>query len=255
MAANTFVWYELVTRDVDAALAFYGRLFGWEARDFPGGADRYAIVHAKDKPVGGVMALPEGMSEPFWLGYVGTADIDAALTRFTAAGGTLHRGPWEIPDVGRLALVSDPQGVGLALFQGASDQPGEAFNQGAPGHGNWHELLTTDPDAAFAFYAGQFGWTRGDVLEMSAMGTYQLFKAGEAAIGGIMKAPAGTRPTWQYVFGSPDIDEALARIREGGGTVLHGPSEVPGGAMVVQATDPQGAAFALVGPAGRREAA
>ncbi|HJS85128.1 MAG TPA: VOC family protein, partial [Acetobacteraceae bacterium] len=230
MTVDRFVWYELVTRDVDAALGFYGRLLGWEAREFPGGEGRYVIVSAKGKGVGGVMALPEGMGEPFWLGYVGTSDIDAAVAKFTGSGGTVHRGPWDIPNVGRLALVSDPQGAGLALFQGASDQPSEAFNQRTPGHGNWHELRTPNPDAAFEFYAGQFGWTRGDAMPMDAMGTYQLFKAGGAEIGGIMKAPGGTRPMWLYYFGAASIDEALGRITNGGGTVLHGPSEVPGGA-------------------------
>jgi predicted enzyme related to lactoylglutathione lyase len=97
MSADNFVWYELVTSDIDAALAFYGELLGWEAREFPGAERRYVIVSAKSKGVGGVMELPEGMSQPFWMGYVGTRDIDAALTRLTGAGGAVHRGPWDIP--------------------------------------------------------------------------------------------------------------------------------------------------------------
>src|SRR5689334_3250718 len=111
MTANRFVWYELVTSDVDAALAFYGRLLGWESQEFPGGDHRYVIISAKGKGVGGAMALPEGMSQPFWLGYIGTEDIETAVGKFSAAGGKLHRGPWDIPDVGRLALISDPQGA------------------------------------------------------------------------------------------------------------------------------------------------
>src|SRR5438270_12805749 len=104
MTANRFVWYELATNDIDAALAFYGKLLGWETQEFPGGESRYVIVSAKGKGVGGVIALPEGMSQPFWLGYIGTPDIDAAVAKFTGSGGKVHRGPWAIPNVGRLAL-------------------------------------------------------------------------------------------------------------------------------------------------------
>ena len=218
-----------------------------------GEGDRYVIVSAKGKGVGGVTALPPGMSQPFWMGYVAVQDIDAAVAGFTGAGGRVHRGPWEIPTVGRLALVTDPQGVGLALIQGASDRPSEAFDQSAPGHGNWHELLTTNPDAAFDFYARQFGWTKGDTVDMGAMGPYQLFKADDVQLGGMMKAPDGTAPLWLFYFGTEGIDGAITRITEGGGRILRGPSEVPGGALIVQAADPQGALFALVGPAGERE--
>ena len=161
----------------------------------------------------------------------------------------MHRGPWDIPEVGRLALVTDPQGAGLALIQGAGDRPSEAFDQRSPGHGNWHELRTTDPDAALAFYARQFGWTRGDALDTGPTGTYQLIEADGTRIGGVMRATEPARPAWLYYFGVGSTDRATARITAGGGAVLHGPGEVPGGALVVQARDPQGAAFALVGPA------
>jgi len=249
MSANPFVWYELATSDVDAALGFYGALLGWTAQDFPGNTEtRYVIVTANGKGVGGVMTLPAGMSEPFWLGYVGTNDIDAATASFTGAGGTLHRGPWEIPQVGRLALVSDPQGAGLAMIQGASDQPSEAFNQSLPGHGNWNELHTTDPDAAMRFYSAQFGWTAGRAMPMGPNGTYQLFQADGTDIGGISPMLMSSRPSWLYYFGVADVTAAIARIGDNGGAVLMGPQEVPGGAVIVIARDPQGASFAVVGP-------
>lgn len=249
MPANQFVWYELVTSDIDAALSFYGTVIGWEGHDFPGGNERYVILNAKSKGVGGVMALPDGMTQPFWMGYVGTADIDSAVAKFTSSGGNVHRGPWNIPNVGRLALVTDPQGIGLALIQGTSDQPSQAFDQRLPGHGNWNELHTTDPDRAFAFYAEQFGWTKGETVNMGAIGIYQIFKADDAQIGGVAKTTEPMQPTWLYYFGTESIHVAVGRVRAAGGAVLHGPSEVPGGALIVQAKDPQGAMFALVGPA------
>ncbi|HEX3347123.1 MAG TPA: VOC family protein [Acetobacteraceae bacterium] len=250
MSASRFVWYELLTRDVDAATAFYGPLLGWQAQDFPGGEGRYVTVSVDGRGVGGVMALPEGMSKPFWLGYIGTSDIGGSVRRFTDAGGVVHREPWEIPGVGQLALVADPQGAGIAFFQSAENRTSEAFDQNRPGHGNWHELHTTDPEAAAQFYAGQFGWTLGAAMPMGAMGTYQIFEADGTQLGGIMRAQGPMPPMWAYYyFGVPSSRAAAARIAESGGTVLNGPQEVPGGAMIVQARDPQGAMFAVVGPA------
>jgi uncharacterized protein len=246
--ANKFVWYELITPDIDAALSFYGSVLGWESADFPNSAERYVIVSAKGKPVGGVMA-PKGDMPTGWIGYVGTPDIDHAVASIRDGGGTVHFGPFEIPTVGRIAGFTDPQGAGLALFQGNSEQCSETINQMLPGHGNWHELHTTDPAAAFAFYAGQFGWTKGEAMDMGPMGTYQIFKADDAQIGGMMKGMGPQPPSWLYYFGVENVPSAIGRITDGGGTVLHGPSEVPGGALIVQAKDPHGAMFAVVGPA------
>ena len=107
--------------------------------------------------------------------------------------------------MGRLALVTDPQGIGLALIEGTSDQPSQAFDQRLPGHGNWNELHTTDPDRAFAFYAEQFGWTKGETVNMGAIGIYQIFKADDAQIGGVAKATEPMQPTWLYYFGTESI--------------------------------------------------
>lgn len=247
MSANTFVWYELVTTDIDAALGFYGKVLGWTARDFPGGESRYAVVSAADKGVGGVMALPEGMKDPFWISYVGVDDADDAVAKLEAAGARIAR-RMDIPEVGRLALVTDRQGAGFAIIQAASEQKSDAFDQALPGHGNWHELHTTHWEDAFEFYSAQFGWTKGDAIPMGAMGTYQLFEIDGARAGAMFNDTNLPRPMWLYYFGTPDVDVAVERITKNGGKILYGPQEVPGGAFIVNATDPQGAMFALVGP-------
>ncbi len=246
---GNFVWYELVTSNMAAAEGFYGKVVGWDAQAFDGSGGPYKILSMKGKGIGGLMELPAGMSEPFWLGYVGTPDVDAAVARLKDAGGSVHRA-FDITNVGRIALVADPQGVGFAMIQGASDRPSEAFDQSAPGHGNWHELHTTDWRAAFDFYAGQFGWTKGAALDMGPMGTYQLFEADGVQIGGMMNSPNFPRPMWLYYFGTGNIDDAARRVTSNGGAILHGPSEVPGGGFITQARDPQGAMFALVGRRG-----
>lgn len=243
-----FVWYELATSDVDAALTFYGTVLGWTHQDFPGPGPRYVIVSANGKGVGGVMHLPEGCPKPSWLGYLPVPDIEAAVGKFTSAGGQVRMKPWDIPMVGRLAVLADPQGAAVAMIQPASSQPSDAFNQALPGHGNWHELRVADPEAAFTFYAAQFGWTAGDAMPMGEMGVYQIFKDGDAMIGGMMRLMGDMPPSWLFYFGVEKIDAAVERVTGSGGTILHGPAEVPGGAFIVQALDPQGAAFALVGP-------
>ena len=100
MPANQFVWYELVTSDIDAALSFYGKVIGWGGTRFPGGNERYVILNAKSKGVGGVMALPDGMTQPFWMGYVGTADIDSAVAKFTSSGRKRTSWPLEYSECG-----------------------------------------------------------------------------------------------------------------------------------------------------------
>ena len=247
MSANTFVWYELVTSDIDAALGFYGKVLGWTAQDFPGGEGRYVIVSAAGKGVGGVMALPDGMSHPFWMGYVGVENADAAVAKLEGAGARIHR-RMEIPEVGRIALVADRQGAGFAIIQGASDRPSEAFNQALPGHGNWNELNSSNWEDAFDFYSNQFGWTKDQAIPMGEMGTYQLLAIDGTSAGAMFNSPNVPQPMWLYYFGVPDIDKAIDTIAGHSGNVLHGPVEVPGGAFIIQASDPQGAMFALVGP-------
>ena len=248
MAANGFVWFELITSDIDAACAFYQPLLGWTTYDFPNGTDRYAIQEAEGQGVAGFMRLPQHITHPFWIGYIGTPDREAALSRWTAGGGTIQRQPWEIPSVGRLAVVKDPQGTPVALIQGSSPQPSAAFSPGKPGHGNWNELHTPDPSAAMEFYAGQFGWTAGEVLNMGPAGTYHLVLQEGSQMGGMMASAPEQLGSWLFYFGVPDIRAASERITAGGGTVVNGPMQVPGGSWIIQARDPQGAIIAVVAP-------
>jgi hypothetical protein len=248
--ADNFVWYELCTNDQNAAQAFYKAVIGWDAAPFEGegGAHDYRILSMAGKGVAGMMPLPEGLTHPFWMGYVGVSDCDAAVAKAKGAGATVHR-EIEIPSVGKLGILSDPQGVGYAVIQGYSEQKSEAFDQAKPGHGNWHELHSPDPVAGFDYYAGQYGWTKGQTMPMGPMGDYQLFQADGVDIGGMMRLQeGGMQPTWLFYFGVADIDETVEKIKANGGTVLNGPMEVPGPAFIVQFTDPQGAMIAVVGP-------
>ena len=250
--AQSFIWYELMTSDTTAAKAFYRTVVGWEMQAF-GGATDYTVLDAGDGQVGGIMAVPAEARQagltPCWLGYIGVDDVDGVADRITQAGGAIHRAPENIPGVGRFAVVADPQGATFMLLKGTTHAaPPEAFKARTPRHVGWNELHTTDWKAALAFYAKLFGWAKSDALDMGAMGTYLLFNAGEDAIGGMMNSPDFPRPAWLFYFNVDDIDAAHRRLTGAGGRVLFGPSEVPGGGWIIQATDPQGAMFAVVGP-------
>lgn len=247
-----FIWYELMTNDTAAAEAFYGSVVGWQAKDagMPGIA--YTLLSAGDMQVGGVMALPPQAlaagARPGWIGYLGVDDADASAARIRAAGGAVHRAPEDIPGIGRFAVVTDPHGAAFIVMQPFSDEQPPQPAPGTPGHVGWHELHAGDLDSAWAFYASQFGWTRDQAIDMGPMGTYQLFATGGPAVGGMMtKTPDTPAPMWLYYFNVDGVDAAVARVMQGGGKLLFGPQQVPGGSWIVQCTDPQGGMFALVG--------
>jgi len=248
-----FIWYELMTSDQAGAEAFYRAVVGWALADAGQPGMRYTILSAGERGMGGVMALPAGAAtagmRPGWLGYVGVPDTDGAAERIARAGGAIHRGPDDIPDVGRFAVVADPGG---ALFQlltplPRADAPPPPDLE-APGMVSWHELYSrSGQEKAFAFYAEQFGWETLELMDMGPMGKYRIFGAGGVAMGGMMDAPENVPGSaWSFYVNVAGIDAAADRIRAHGGQVLMGPHEVPGGRWIVQATDPQGAAFALV---------
>lgn len=248
-----FVWYELMTTDSRAAAEFYGKVIGWEAKD-SGLTDRsYTLLSMGPTTVGGMMDICEqaraaGVT-PSWSGYIGVDDVQSYVDRITAQGGALHYGPEDIPNIGRYAVVSDPDGAGFMLFQPSQGEPESQPVSEQPGHIGWHELHAANGERAFEFYSGLFGWTKDQAMDMGELGTYQLFAAGGTPIGGMMtKMPDTPAPTWMYYFNVAAVDETVDRIRQSGGQVIMGPHEVPGGSWIIQCLDPQGAPFACVGP-------
>ena len=120
---------------------------------------------------------------------------------------------------------------------------------GAPGHIGWHELHGGDPESAFAFYSGLFGWTKNDAMDMGPMGKYQIFTIKDQQMGGMMKKMAQEPVAhWVYYINVEAIDAAVERVKSAGGQVINGPMEVPGGSWIINGLDPQGAMFALVAP-------
>ena len=160
---GTPIWYELMTRDQDAAQTFYAKVLGWSfARPEmgPPGVD-YRVGSAEDGPVGGIMTMPENAPmPPMWAIYFGVDDVDAATEKARGLGAAIHMPPMDIPEVGRMAFLADPQGCLFYLMRGFSGEESRAFQdgmEGLPGHGVWNELSTPDPKDAVSFYGEQIG--------------------------------------------------------------------------------------------------
>ena len=201
--------------------------------------------------ISGLTQLPDDArqmgAKPSWIGYVGVDDVDATADRITRLGGAVHVPPTDVSDISRFSIFTDPQTARLALFKWLKPGQEQPADPGAPGRVGWHELLAADWEQAWAFYGELFGWQKEDA-EVGETGTYQLFSAGGQMIGGMLTKPATIpAPFWLYYFNVGDIDATAQRVKAGGGQILDGPLEVPGGSWIVRCADPQGAVFALEG--------
>jgi predicted enzyme related to lactoylglutathione lyase len=252
-----FIWYELITTDLDGASRFYEDVVGWTHEDMTNDCMTYRMVKADGNGVGGMLLIPPEAkamnAPPSWAGYIAVDDCDAAADKIKRLGGQVIRAPDDIPEVGRFAVVADPQGAVFEIMK-PFPPPGarpEFPARGVPGHCSWRELYAGDLETAFAFYAEMFGWRKDEAVPMGPMGTYQLYANQDGVVGGMMtKPPQVPRPCFVYYFQVGDIDAAAERVKKGGGQVYMGPMEVPGGDWVLQGADPQGAVFALVGTKG-----
>lgn len=248
-ALGRFVWFDLMTPDVDEAVQFYGDVAGWDSEEWEGSADEpYTMITVDGQSIGGVNPIPAGQEiSPNWMSYVSCADLDRTVEQATSLGGTLTSEIEEVAEVGRMVLLTDPTGAAFALYEPI--EPPAASDEMPPvGYFSWHELATSDLERVQSFYSQLLNWRELDVHEMgNDMGTYWMFGPGERAIGGMYeKPPEMPGPAnWLHYIRVAEMDAALAAVRNGGGEVMNGPMEVPGGDVVAQCTDPHGAFFAL----------
>ena len=245
-----FVWHDLMTTDPDAAQSFYTKLIGWGTEAWDGPMP-YTMWTNNGQSLGGVMTLPDEAKQagapPHWLGYIQTPDVDATVKAADENQGKVLAPAQDIPEVGRFAVLADPQGAAFAIFTPGGDMPGGGEPQ--IGQYSWNELNTSDHENAWGFYEALFGWKKLDAMDMGEMGMYQMFthEGGELPLGGMFNKPKEMPgpPFWLYYCRVDDVHKAVETVKELGGQVLNGPMEVPGGDHVAQCMDPQGAAFAL----------
>jgi len=233
-----------MTSDTEAAQKFYRAVLGGEAGDVEMSDLSYTRFTADQEVTGNIAQSDRALQpRPGWIGYVAVDDLNKCIESVIQAGGSIRRAPNDIHEAGRFAVVSDPQGGTVALFHRGSTS--QAQRKTSPSV--WHELHVADREAAFAFYAGLFAWERGEALDMGQMGIYQVFQKDHDMLGGMMTKPENVPdPFWLYYFNVAAIKSAMAMVSQGGGKILNGPHQVPGGSWIVQCLDPQGGLFALV---------
>lgn len=248
-----FIWYELMTPDPAAAARFYEQVLEWRIAPSSESSAPYFEIEASEGHVGGMLELTGDMqaggARPGWLGYIAVDNADTAAADIEAAGGRIHVPPTDIPNVGRFALVTDPQGAPFYIMSDLRHGTSNAFAAERPmiGHCAWNELATSDPAGAKRFYGERFGWTKDDEMALGPDGAYEFLRHGHL-IGAVMPLmPGMPAPVWTFYFRVADIDRAAQATEAGGGQVLNGPMEIPSGDYALHGLDPQGAPFALVG--------
>lgn len=246
---GTFCWVDLGTTHAADAKRFYQALFGWALEDRPIGGDQFYTMFT----VGGkhVAALYEQSGEqraqgvpPAWLSYVSVKDVDETAAAAKQLGGTVLMEPFDVFDSGRMALVQDPTGAVVGLWQPKRHIGAGLVNQ--PGTLCWNELATRDRVAAGTFYTRLFDWN-ADTREGPV--TYTTFRRGDRRGAGMLEMNEqmeGIPPHWMPYFAVADCDAAAARAGELGAQTLHGPADIPEVGRFAVIRDPQGAVFSII---------
>ena len=257
--AGDFIWYELMTPDAEGSKTFYDAVVGWNIGEGVAEYNGYRMIGtADDGFTGGVLPITDEMQQhgarPTWLGYLNVRDVDAKVAEIESAGGKTLMGATDIPNVGRIAMVADPQGAPFYVMkpippEGKENQASTVFSPTDQGRCAWNELSTSDPVAARQFYGQQFGWTSDNFMPMGEHGEYRFIDNEGLTLGAIAGAMEGQHPHWRFYFRVPSVGSAKQTVEAKGGKVIMGPMEVPGGDHIVIGIDPQGAEFALVGKA------
>jgi hypothetical protein len=250
---GSFCWVELMTTDPDGAKRFYGELMGWQHHDDPIGPDAVYTMLLKDgRNVGALYRLGAEQAKqgtpPHWGAYVSVASVDAVAGLVGGLGGRLLMEPFDVMAVGRMAVLQDPTGGILSLWQPKQHIGFQLRDE--PGSVCWNELLTHDTQKAGAFYAGLFGW-KPNVQPMGSF-DYTSFMLGERYVAGMMPIQAewGPMPThWFTYFKVIDCDASAAKAAGIGGKVASAPCDIPEVGRFAVLVDPQGASFGiLAGP-------
>lgn len=249
-APGTFSWVDLATTDPEDAKGFYAAVLGWEYEDRDaGGGATYTQASREGDAVAGLYAQPEQQRAqgvpPFWFNYVTVESADAASVRVGELGGDVHVEPFDVLDVGRMAVVADPTGAMLGLWEPRNSIGARRVND--PGCMTWNELSTNDAETAIEFYSALFGWRIQPIDTGGGPSLWAIAHDGAAegrngSVRELAPEQEGTPPHWMPYFTITSTDAALARASDAGGGTLAGPLDVPAGRFAVVG-DPQGAVF------------
>jgi uncharacterized protein len=245
---GTFCWVDLSTTDAAGAKSFYSGLFGWEFEDMPTGNGVYSMARLRGKNVCAAAEQREQEREmgvpPHWNNYVSVEDPDASAEKARELGGNVLMEPFDVMDVGRMAVIADPTGAVFCAWQPRRSIGAELVNE--PATLCWNELSTHEAGKAKEFYAALFGWSSEDFGD----GAYTIVRVGDKSNGGIRpmrEDESGIPPYWLPYFAVEDADAAASKAAELGGNVMIPPMDVPvaQGSRIAIIADPQNAMFGI----------
>lgn len=245
MGKGQFVWFEAITPDIGKSVDFYTGLFGWKVEKQKYGGMEYLMFRAGEREVAGVVTPPGAeTAAAHWLSYLGVDDVDRAARFNETEGGHTLVPTFEIPAIGRTAILQDPQGAVFAPFKGAQEMPPQ---EPAPFTFSWNELMVKDPEKAKRFYAELTGWNY-QPFDMGPMGIYHVARVGETPVAGMMGFPPGVPEFahWLPYVSVPQVDETTAQVAGLGGMVHMGPQDIPEVGRFSLLGDPVGAVLAVI---------
>ncbi len=240
-APGTPCWVDLACADIDASVAFYSDLLGWQMEESAGeekGGYRRARFEGDD--VAALMPATQAGWPQMWNTYISVADATATAAKVTAAGGKVIEEPMQVMDLGKAAVFADPEGAVFAVWEPGTFAGAERVN--GPGALAWNELGTRDIEGAKTFYGAVFGWTASEHELQRADGgpgpaIYVEWMLDGRDVGGMMDIsgmlPAEVPAHWLVYFGVADTDAAVAKVKAAGGDVRFGPVDIPAGRFAV----------------------
>ncbi len=248
-APGTPCWVDLLSSDPDRAAAFYGQVLGWDAEDAGEQFGHYVRFSSDGHGVAGMMRnSPEMGSPDVWTTYISTDDIDATVAKATEAGATVMAPAMEVGDLGSMAVIVDPVGAVLGLWQPAKHTGFSKYNE--PGSVTWDEHHSKDFPRSTEFYQQVFGWSYEKTGDTDDFRYYQGQIDG-GTVAGLMDSkgflPDEVPSHWAVYFSVADVDAAVARAVDNGATVARPAEDTPFGRMA-DLSDPTGAMFKLLGP-------
>lgn len=249
---STFCWLELATSDQQGAKHFYSQLFGWSCEDTPmGGGQTYTLLRLRGKDVAALFQMdPERRKQgvpPHWVSYVAVESADQVAKKARELGAKVMAEPFDVMDVGRMAVLQDPTGATFSVWQPRKHRGAAIINE--VGAACWYELSTRDTAAASRFYTQLFGWNTQSMNEGGMQ--YTVFRRGEQGIAGMMAMPAqagDTPANWAPYFAVSDCDQSVEKAKQLGGKVLMQPTDIPRTGRFAVLKDPQGAMFSILRP-------
>ncbi len=245
-STSQFVWFEYVSKDAPKAQGFFGELFGWSTKSVPMPDGNYTMIAAPDgTTIGGYFAPPDNSPKASWLPYLRVQSAADIATKVKGLGGSIVKPAFKVGDIATMAVVVDPLGAALALWQPTKSEDAPKPQNG---HFVWNELPSKDPEASVKFYS-QIGGFTSSKMDMGGMGHYHVLESGGQGRAGIMAQPMPDTPhAWLPYVQVASTDQTTDKVKRLGATIVHPPTQIPNVGRFAIFVDAQGAATGILQP-------